>query len=654
MKVESANTGRPRTFPGMRVLALLILALLVHGAEPLLTLTERNVTVVIHLEHGEGAAATLVGTFTPDDHEPPLHLYDIALIGDAGGVATRMDLEPGPAEATGPLTADQTPHDHAGVSIYPDGPVTLRLPIRLPAGPPDGTAEVGVKLSYMACTMEACLRPLMGKVVTLSLPTVPGAPTTAPASVDPEALRAAVRTEVAAAESRLGQRIDRALAGLEERIRPPGQRIAFHHPETVAEVDALIAAAHAEGKSAILDFTGPSCTVCQQMARDVLRDPQAVSAWMRQVPIEIDTDTHGELADWQTTRFHTQSRPLYVRLDPDGTEARWSKVFHAKQDPEVFADFLAWAEGGEGADVADSGGWLSFLFLAIGGGLFTLLMPCTYPMIPFTVNFFTKQASQGRSLLPLAAFYSGGIVVCFVLIGAILAGVLRANPAQLSGSPWTNLVFTAVFLLLGLSLLGAFVLHLPASVENALGGGRGGYLGALGMGLTFVVTAFACTAPFAGVVLGGIASSGDGGAWVRLVVGMGVYGATIGLPFFFLSMSPGLLRRLPKAGSWMNEFKVVGGLIEIAAAFKFLNIADNAWGWGIFGRDVVFAIWAVIFALIGAYLFGRWRTDSDSPVETLGAGRVCFGIAFLAIALWFVGGVTGNDLGRIESFLAPE
>ena len=39
-------------------------------------------------------------------------------------------------------------------------------------------------------------------------------------------------------------------------------------------------------------------------------------------------------------------------------------------------------------------GLLQFLGLAVLGGLLALLMPCTYPMIPITISFFTKQASQ--------------------------------------------------------------------------------------------------------------------------------------------------------------------------------------------------------------------------------------------------------------------
>ena len=134
------------------------------------------------------------------------------------------------------------------------------------------------------------------------------------------------------------------------------------------------------------------------------------------------------------------------------------------------------------------------------------------------------------------------------------------NPAYFSGHWLTNLVIGLVFLILGASLMGLFFLRLPSSWQQ-FGGSRNGYGGALLMGLAFAVISFTCTAPFAGLVLGAAAS---GGSWGTAVIGMAVYASVIALPFFFLALAPKLLKRLPGAGSWMNEFKVVGGLIEIA------------------------------------------------------------------------------------------
>jgi thiol:disulfide interchange protein DsbD len=282
-------------------------------------------------------------------------------------------------------------------------------------------------------------------------------------------------------------------------------------------------------------------------------------------------------------------------------------------------------------------------------------MPCTYPMIPFTINFFAKQAASGHRTAPLAAFYALGIIACFVGVGVVVTGVFGSTLATFSGHPVTNLVIGLLFVVLGFSLLGAFLLRLPSGLENAIGGGRGGYLGALLMGLTFAVTAFACTAPFAGSVLAAAVTSGTGGAWARAVGGMAVYASVIAVPFFFLALSPGLLARLPKASGWMNEVKIVGGLIELAAALKFLVICDYHWHWGVFGRSSVVAAWAALGFVIAAYVFGSWRTASDEPVAQGGVGvvRLLIGAAFLALALWLTAGLFGGDLAVLESFF-PE
>ncbi|MBA3684011.1 MAG: hypothetical protein H0W72_02060, partial [Planctomycetes bacterium] len=340
-------------------------------------MARNQVTVVIHLEDIADGTAVLAATFTPDAATPPLHLYSMDLPEGGAGIATRLALKPGgPAEATGPLAADRTPHDLEGLSVYPDGPVTLRLPIRLPDGAAGTTVAVSAVVSYMACTATDCRIPVRNKAIDVALPAHPRLGAAPAAAVDPEQIRAVVREELAAEREALATEVaERAGRAIAERLaQPPG--IAFQHPRTIADADAAIREAHAKGRSAILDFTGASCTVCQRMARTVLRDPRAIAAWNAQSAIEIDTDRYAELAGWQTSRFKSQNRPLYVRIDADGGEQRWSEVF-LPADDAVMQRFLAWSAGGAGADVALSGGIAGFLLLAIAGGLFTLVMPCT-------------------------------------------------------------------------------------------------------------------------------------------------------------------------------------------------------------------------------------------------------------------------------------
>ncbi len=638
----------------LRSLLLFLSLSAVVSSEPLGTFSKNSVDVVITLEVGASPGqAVLIGLFTPRPKNDPLHLYSVDLQ-TPEGVATRLDLQPGqPVVSAGPLISDQKAKDHDGLMVYPDGPVTVRLPITIPTTTDGAPVETKLLLSYMACGPTFCLNPVIKTPLTIKIPTVKGnvAGTPAATAIDPKQLQQALRDVIIAEREELIPQIKKVVVSELSRLHEEQtSSVRWHRPTSISEIERLMSEAKVAGKSVLLDFTGPSCVNCQLMDKTVFRLPIVASAWNRGVPISINTDPDPRITDdlsaWQQQRFATQNRPLYVRIDPNGKEERWSEVF-SQTDKANVALFVGFAEGGVGSDVGGGDGIGQFILLALLGGLFTLVMPCTYPMIPFTMTFFAKQASAGHRLLPLAAFYSFGIIACFVGLGVLITGVFGSTLSNLAGHPVTNLFIALLFIVLGLGLLGAFLIRLPSSFENALGGGRGGYIGALIMGLTFAVTAFSCTAPFAGAVLSQAVVTNS---WTRAIVGMAIYASAIALPFFALAMSPGLMKRMPKAGAWMNEFKIVGGLVELAAALKFLTICDTAWGWGIIGRNFTLSSWAAVSLIIAFYVMGKLRFTGDSPVNEIGLGRLFTGLIFISAAIWLASGLAGNNLGLFESF----
>jgi hypothetical protein len=132
---------------------------------------------------------------------------------------------------------------------------------------------------------------------------------------------------------------------------------------------------------------------------------------------------------------------------------------------------------------------LAFILLAIGWGLFALVMPCTYPMIPITISFFTKQASaRGGSVLPLSLMYGLGIVLIFILIGLIVGPAIIPFATHYV----TNILIGVVFVLFALSLFGVFTLQPPKFLMNSASKAsmKGGYVGVFLMGATLVVTSF--------------------------------------------------------------------------------------------------------------------------------------------------------------------
>lgn len=305
----------------------------------------------------------------------------------------------------------------------------------------------------------------------------------------------------------------------------------------------------------------------------------------------------------------------------------------------------------EDEDGDGQGGLLQFILLAIGGGLFALVMPCTYPMIPITISFFTKQAdARGGSVLPLSLAYGAGIVAIFVLIG-VVAGPFIIPFAQ---APATNLIIGIAFLFFSLALFGAINLQPPAFLMSAAGKAsmKGGYIGVFLMGMTLVVTSFTCTAPFVGSLLAVGAAGGGEPDYTRIALGMGVFGLTMAVPFFFLSLVPGRVSAMPKGGEWMNTIKVTLGFVEIAAALKFISNADIVLEWGVLSRELFLLLWAAIFVLTAAYLFGFIQIKGKRP-EEIGAARSVFAIGFLLFGVYCWHGYTGHQMDNIMTAMAP-
>lgn len=306
------------------------------------------------------------------------------------------------------------------------------------------------------------------------------------------------------------------------------------------------------------------------------------------------------------------------------------------------------AVGGAVKPATKDEGLLAFLFQAVFWGLFTLLMPCTYPMIPITISYFTKQAAQRKtSVLPLSLTYGAGIVLIFVLIGLTIGSVI----IPFAQHPVTNVAIGLLFVVFALSLFGLFNLQPPAFLLNAAGQAsmKGGYVGVFLMGATLVITSFTCTAPFVGTLLGTAAASGGFG---RIALGMAVFGATIAIPFAFLSMLPQRAKSMPKSGEWMHTLKVTMGFVELAAALKFLSNADLVWGWGFLSREMFLLLWVGIFAVSAFYLFGFIKLEEESH-DRVSSGRMVAGLFFALLAMYSLYGALGNKLDPIMTAIAP-
>jgi Disulphide bond corrector protein DsbC len=146
----------------------------------LTTFTENGVRVDLALEQDADGAAILTGTYTPLDAHVHVYSKDLPRNGINGaGRPTLLELPKQPqVQSIGPLTANQPvildrfTTLNTAFPVYPDGSVTVRLPIALAAG--GEAAPITVRITYMACSSTGfCLPPVENEPLTLTLPRTP-------------------------------------------------------------------------------------------------------------------------------------------------------------------------------------------------------------------------------------------------------------------------------------------------------------------------------------------------------------------------------------------------------------------------------------------------------------------------------------------------
>jgi thiol:disulfide interchange protein DsbD len=296
---------------------------------------------------------------------------------------------------------------------------------------------------------------------------------------------------------------------------------------------------------------------------------------------------------------------------------------------------------------ADESGLGAFLALAFGFGLAAIFTPCVFPMIPITMSYF-----MGRGGVAQATTFCLGLIVLSSGLGLISTLLLGPGGiVQIGSNAWVNGFTALVFIVLGLSFLGAFELVLPSSLLTKLNSasGQGGFIGTLIMGLTFALTSFACVGPFMGTLLAGSVGTG----MLRPVLGMVVFSSGLSLPFFLLALFPQYLQKLPRSGEWLGRVKIVMGFVVLAAALKYVYSLDAVLQTGLVTRERFLAAWFVLFAMAGIYLLGFLRLPGIEKDAEIGPWRMIVGIAFLGFAISIVPGMYGGRLGELEAYIPP-
>lgn len=303
---------------------------------------------------------------------------------------------------------------------------------------------------------------------------------------------------------------------------------------------------------------------------------------------------------------------------------------------------------------------LGYIFLvSFLGGLLALITPCVFSMIPVTVGFFTKRSKTKQEGIRNAITYSLSIIVIFTLLGFLITLIFGPTALNKLATNWiANLIFFLVFLIFGISFLGAFDIQLPASWQTAADSKAStkSFTGIFFMALTLALVSFSCTGP----IIGNLIVLASKGSYFGPLVGMFGFSVALALPFTLFALFPSWISGLGKAGGWLNSVKVTLGFLELALALKFLSNADLAQGWRLLDRDIFLCLWIVLFGLLGFYLLGKIKFHHDSELPKndfdqpyVSIPRLFFAIASLSFMVYMIPGLWGAPLKGISAFLPP-
>jgi len=238
--------------------------------------------------------------------------------------------------------------------------------------------------------------------------------------------------------------------------------------------------------------------------------------------------------------------------------------------------------------------WLNLLGF-FGFGLLLAFTPCVFPMVPILSGIIVGQgegvSTRRAFLLSISYVLAMALTYTAAGVGAALFG---SNLQIMFQNPWILGAFSALFVVLALSMFGLYQFQLPPALQTRLSGisqryGRGGWLGASVMGFFSALIVGPCVAaPLAGILLY-IGMSGD--AWLG-GLSLFVLSLGMGLPLVVFGTSAGSL--LPRAGPWMDAVKSIFGVLLLGVAIWLLE--------RIVPPAVTLLLWAALLIVIAVYM----------------------------------------------------
>ncbi len=303
--------------------------------------------------------------------------------------------------------------------------------------------------------------------------------------------------------------------------------------------------------------------------------------------------------------------------------------------------------------LAEGALWLN-LALFFGLGLLLAFTPCVLPMVPILSSLIIGQKGgvTTRRAFGLSLAFVLAMALTYTVAG-VLAGLFGSNLQILFQNTWVIVAFSAVFVLLALSMFGFYELQMPSAWQTRLsraGSGGGSYAGAGAMGFFSALIVGPCVAaPLAGILIY-IGMSGD-----ALLGGLSLFALSLGMGVPLLAVGASAGRLLPRVGPWMATIKAIFGILMLGVAIWLLEriILPQAamlfWAALLIGT----AVWAGSFDAIRNGVSLRFRAARTAGLVVLMYGAVVF-VGALTGGRDVLQPLAGSSVAALGGFEAPK
>jgi thiol:disulfide interchange protein DsbD len=378
------------------------------------------------------------------------------------------------------------------------------------------------------------------------------------------------------------------------------------------------------------DFKGREATIAGTLGYQACDDrsclPPASVSFSRKVAISGTAETGPAGARIKESAASTSVSVVESKKEPPAGERTQADPSAAQKEktaaPAAPAPAANAAGSSQGANPFENKGLFLTFILVFFGGLALNLTPCIYPLIPITISYFGGQ-SQGKKggVVAHAVLYVVGMAVTYSILGVIAAFTGSLFGAALQYPP-VLIGIALVMVLLALSMFNVYELRVPAFLNKFAGGSQKGFFGTFFMGLTCGIIAAPCIGPF---VLGLLTYVGDRG---NVLLGFSLFfvlALGLGVPFLFLGIFSGSLKRIPRSGAWMVWVRTIFGFILIAMAIYFLKtLFPNA----------LFYNLALALTMTVAGVYMAWIEPTKTAGKAFPYVRNIFGVIFFVLALY--------------------